>query len=84
MLFTGCILCLTAGGCLPSRRVPRASGSWGRFYGCHQALAGPRVRQASFVLERILSIHWLTRHYTHRGADSEKSMLRCGQTPRPK
>lgn len=47
---------LVSGGCSPSRRVLSASGSWGCFYGCHYALAVPRLHQGSCVVERLLSI----------------------------
>lgn len=50
MLFVGRILCITARGSLPSRRVVR-TGAWVCFYGCHHALAVPRYRQASFVVK---------------------------------
>lgn len=38
MLFACCIMCVTAGACLPSRTVPTPSGSLLCFYRCHYAL----------------------------------------------
>lgn len=83
MLFVGGILCITARGCLPSRRVVR-TGAWVCFYGCHHALAcasGP----SSFVCGEIGSANTVTPPGLHTpNCRLRKSMLRCGQIPRPK
>lgn len=84
MLFAGCIMCATAGACLPSRRVLTPSGSLLCFYRCHYALTVPGIYSMP-VCGRfgVLAIQSLVRNRDRRTAKSRKAYSVGAQMPRP-